>query len=100
MKTLLALILATLAAAPAALADGVPQYAAQGGSGITGPNGLRYVALGASDQTLLTYSTPDGALWSGPAVPGSYGIPMVTYRDAAGLSRDGRTLFLQNTDYG
>ena len=100
MKTLLALILATLAAAPAALADGVPQYAAQGGSGITGPNGLRYVALGASDQTLLTYSTPDGALWSGPAVPGSYGIPMVTYRDAAGLSRDGRTLFLQSTAYG
>ena len=49
MKTLLALTFAVLAAAPAAIAGGGPQYAAVGGPGVASPNGkLHYVAIAAA----------------------------------------------------
>ena len=44
MKTLLAVLVAALAAAPAALADGPPQYAQQFGTGVAA-HGIHYVTL-------------------------------------------------------
>jgi hypothetical protein len=100
MKTLVPLLIA-LAAAPAAWADGPPQYAAQGGMGITTPRGDRYVALSVpGGKTMLAFVNTDGSLWNGPILRGSWGIPMVTYRDAGGISRDGRLLVLQSTAVG
>lgn len=97
----LLLALAALGAAPAALGDGGPMYSMQGGAGIVGAHGLRFVAVptASGDTTLLEIAT-DRSVWSWSALTGSFGIPMVTYRDAGGLSRDGRTLFLQSTTYG
>src|SRR5215467_4424688 len=98
MKTLAALILLALAAAPAAWADGPPQYAAQGGTGILLRNGTRYIAMpAAGHRTTLTMELRDGSLWPGPTYPGSWGIPTVTMHDSGGLSHDGRTMFLQGT---
>ena len=100
MKTLLVFLI-VLAAAPAALADGGPQYAVQGGMGITTPNGDRYVALAIpGGKTMLAFVNTDGSVWNGPIFRGSWGIPMVTYRDAGGLSLDGRLLVLQSTTVG
>jgi hypothetical protein len=100
MKTFLALLIA-LAAAPAALAAGPPQYAAQGGMGITTPRGDRYVPLSVpGGKTMLAFVNTDGSVWNGPIFRGRLGIPMITYRDAGGLSLDGRLLVLQSTPVG
>ena len=100
MKTFLVLLIA-LAAAPAALADGGPQYAVQGGMGVTTPNGDRYVALGIpGGKTMLAFVNTDGSVWNGPIFRGRWGVPMVTYRDPGGLSLDGRLLVLQSTTIG
>jgi len=100
MKTFLALLI-VLAAAPAAWGAGGPQYSAQGGLGITTPRGDRYVALGIpGGKTMLAFVTSDGSVWNGPIFRGSWGIPMITFRDAGGLSRDGRKLVLQSTQIG
>ena len=102
MKTLLALILAALAAAPAALADGPPQYAALGGSGVASPNGaVHYVAVPAgSNRTMLETVGSDGSIWNWPSFAGSWGVPTINYQKFGGLSRDGRTLFLESTRFG
>ncbi len=100
MKTLL-IVLIALAAVPAAWAAGPPQYAAQGGMGITTPRGDRYVALSVpGGKTMLAFVNTDGSVWNGPIFRGSWGIPMVTYRDAGGLSLDGRMLVLQSAQTG
>jgi hypothetical protein len=100
MKTFLVVLIA-LAAAPAALADGGPQYAVQGGMGVTTPNGDRYVALGIpGSKTMVAFVNTDGSVWNGPIFRGRWGIPMVTYRDPGGLSLDGRMLVLQSTTIG
>ena len=100
MKTLLALLI-VLVAAPAASASGGPQYSAQGGLGVASPNGTRYVALSAPGaHTILALAGTDGSVWNGPSFRGMWGIPMITYRDAGGLSRDGRTLVLQSVVVG
>jgi hypothetical protein len=102
IRTLLLLALAALVAAPAALADGGPMYTMQGGQGIAAPSGgLHYVAVPTStgDTTLLTIAQ-DGSVWGWAPVAGAYGIPMVTYRDPGGLSRDGKKLVLQSPTYG
>jgi hypothetical protein len=101
MKTLAALLVC-LVAAPAALADGPPQYAAQGGSGVSTPSGaVHYVAIpGYGATTMVEAIGRDGSVWNWPSFVGSWGIPMISYRDAAGLSRDGRSLFLQSTAFG
>src|SRR5207248_10233145 len=57
-----------------------------------------YVALGAGRSTALETITADG-LVNSTSLKGSWGIPMVTYSHAAGLSRDGRTLILQSTGF-
>ena len=100
MKTFL-VVLVALVAAPAALADGGPQYAVQGGMGVTTPNGDRYVALGIpGGKTMVAFVNTDGSVWNGPIFRGRWGIPMVTYRDPGGLSLDGRMLVLQSTTIG
>ena len=92
-------VLGVLGLAPVARADGPPQYAAQGGFGVASPDGgLHYVALGAGRSTALETITADG-LVNSTSLKGSWGIPMVTYSHAAGLSRDGRTLILQSTGF-
>jgi hypothetical protein len=96
----LLLVVAALIAAPAALADGGPIYTLQGGAGIAGPDGMHYVAVPTNaNDTILVTIRKDGSVWNWPSFVGSYGIPMVTTRDVGGLSRDGRTLFLQSTTY-
>jgi hypothetical protein len=100
MKTLL-VVLIVLAAAPAAWAGGPPEYASQGGMGVTTPRGDRYVALSVpGGKTMLAFVNTDGSVWNGPIFRGSWGIPMITYRDAGGLSLDGRMLVLQSTAVG
>ena len=49
---------------------------------------------------MLAFVNTDGSVWNGPIFRGSWGIPMITYRDAGGLSLDGRTLVLQSTPIG
>jgi hypothetical protein len=102
MKTFAFLILlAALAAAPASSAGGPPQYAAQGGSGVTAPNGsVHYVAVPGVLSTTIESIGRDGSVLSWPSFDGSWGIPMITYQEPAGLSRDGRSLVLQSTAYG
>ena len=94
--------LAVFAAAPAAAAaGGPPQYASQGGPGVTAPNGsVHYVAVPGGGATMIESIARDGSVWNWPAFEGSWGIPMITYRDAGGLSRDGRTLVLQSLASG
>ncbi|MEP6812945.1 MAG: hypothetical protein ABI990_08150 [Actinomycetota bacterium] len=103
MKTFIALLalLILFAAAPAAGAGGPPQYAAQGGMGITTSKGDRYVALRLpGGTTMLAFVSSDGSVWNGPIFRGDWGIPMITYRDAGGLSLDGHTLVLQSAVTG
>jgi hypothetical protein len=103
MKTFALLIcLAACAAAPAAAdGGGPPQYASQGGLGIASPSGgVHYVAVPGTATTMVETIGRDGAVWNWPTFAGSWGIPMITYRDAGGLSRDGRTLVLQSLAVG
>jgi hypothetical protein len=103
MKTFAFLIvLAAFAAAPAAsAAGGPPQYAQQGGAGVSTPDGkMHFVAVPAGDTTLIESIQSDGSVWNFPSFKGSWGIPMITYRDPAGLSRDGRTLVVQTLASG
>jgi hypothetical protein len=95
----LLLVVAALIAAPAALADGGPMYSLQGGAGIAGPYGNHFVAIptNSGDTTLVVLK--HGSVWSWQSIVGSYGIPMVTYRDPGGLSRDGKSLVLESTAY-
>jgi hypothetical protein len=98
MKTFALLIaLTAFAAAPAAsAARGPPQYAQQGGAGVSTPDGkTHFVAVPAGDATLIESIGSDGSVWNFPSFKGSWGIPMITYRDPAGLSRDGHTLVVQ-----
>jgi hypothetical protein len=99
MKTFALLIsLAAFAAAPAAsAAGGPPQYAMQGGTGVSTLDGkTHFVAVPAGGSTLIETIDADGSVWNFPSFKGSWGIPMITYRDPAGLSQDGRTLVVQS----
>jgi hypothetical protein len=99
--TFLLVCFAALTVAPAGFADGPPQYAAQGGLGVSAPNGsVHYVAIPGQGVTTLETIGRDGSVWNWPTFVGSWGIPMISYRDAGGLSRDGRTLVLQSTAFG
>jgi hypothetical protein len=101
MKTFAFILVLAAVAVPAASAGGGPQYTAQGGMGITTPRGDRYVALRIpGGKTMLAFVNTDGSVWNGPIFRGSWGIPMITYRDAGGLSLDGRMLVLQSTAIG
>jgi hypothetical protein len=105
MKTFaLLLCLAAFAAAPAAsAAGGPPQYASQGGLGVSTPNGnVHYVAVpGLGGPTTLIESIgSDGSVRNWPSFKGSWGIPMITYSNPTGLSHDGRTLVVQSLASG
>jgi hypothetical protein len=101
MKTFAFILVLAAVAVPAASAGGGPQYTAQGGMGITTPRGDRYVALRIpGGKTMLAFVNTDGSVWNGPIFRGSWGIPMITYRDAGGISLDGRMLVLQSTAIG
>ena len=98
MKTFALLIcLAAFAVAPgASAAGGPPQYALQGGTGVSTLDGkTHFVAVPAGATTLIESIGSDNSIWNWPSFKGSWGIPMITYRDPAGLSRDGRTLVVQ-----
>ena len=97
-------LLAALAAAPAAHADGLVPSATQLGPGVVRPDGsIRYVALPAGeDTTLAAIGTVDGTVRRTLLQAGQWGIPQVTYGGAGGggLSRDGRTLVLESMARG
>ena len=91
-------LLAALVLAPAALADGGPAPGVdQGGDGVVSSSGLvRYVTLTGTDSTFLeAIRRSDGHVLRWRAIPGAFGIPLVTYNGTtAGISRNGRTLVL------
>jgi hypothetical protein len=99
-----ALVVAALVAAPIAAADGPMPFASQGGLGVAMPDGLtRLVAVGAgaagapqSRTELEVIQTKDGSVLNWVELPGSWGVPVVTYSQsgAEGLSADGKTLVL------
>jgi hypothetical protein len=93
------LVVAAFVAAPAALADGGPMYTMQGGAGIAGPSGNQFVPISTNSGDTMLLVLKRGSVWSWQNIIGSYGIPMVTYRDTGGLSRDGKLLYLQSTSY-
>jgi hypothetical protein len=98
------LFVAALVAAPVAAADGPMPFASQGGLGVAMPDGLtRIVAVGAgaarapqSRTELEVIQTKDGSVLNWVELPGSWGVPVVTYSQsgAEGLSADGKTLVL------
>jgi hypothetical protein len=98
----LAAVLAALGAASAAAADGNPLGAVQGGSGLVGPNGVRYTAIWDGLSTvLLATSTDDGTAYNSVTLGGSWGVPMIGLNGlAGGLGHDSRTLVLADTDVG
>jgi hypothetical protein len=105
MKTFAFLIsLAAFAAAPAAsAAGGPPQYAMQGGTGVSTPNGnVHFVAVPGFNGTTTAIESigRDGSVQNWPSFKGSWGIPMITYNNPAGLSQDGRTLVVQSMASG
>jgi hypothetical protein len=63
---------------------------------------MHFVAIPgfAGETTLIESIGSDGSVWNWPSFKGSWGIPMITYRDPAGLSRDGRTLVVQTLTSG
>ena len=100
-RVLVLCVLASLVAAPAAFADGPMPFAVQDASGVLSPDGsLRYLALNAGANTILAeMNTKDGTLHNETNLLGSYGIPtIVAGGPGAGLSPDGRTLVVGNTD--
>ena len=95
----LLLVVAALVAAPAALADGGPMYSLQGGAGIAAPNGSRFIPISTNSGNTMLLVLKHGTVWSWQSIVGAYGIPITTYRDTGGLSRDGKLLYLQSSAY-
>jgi len=100
MKTLLALLVAALTAAPVALADGPPQYAQQFGTGVAA-HGIRYVTFPVGNARTMVITKGFGN-WYGGGITyrGSWGIPQIAYGRPAGISHHGDLLFLQSTGIG
>jgi len=101
----IAIAVAALVVTPAALADGGPLFASQGGAGVathTHHPAFHFVAL--SDETggtLLVTVSRSGEVWPWRRFAGSWGIPTIGYGAAsgAGLSQDDRTLVLASNDF-
>jgi hypothetical protein len=95
---LLLFALVAIAAAPAAAADG-PMFATQGGAGASAGD-YRYVAVAVSGSTALeVIRRSDGVVsyWTG--LKGYWGLPTVGSLSNAGLSRDGRTLVVEQIGF-
>jgi len=90
-----------LALVPAASGAYPMPFAQQGGQGLATADGaLRYVAQKAGDDTLVQALRQDGTVAMAQPVPGSFGIPQLTWRGpGGGLFRDGATFVLQSTGY-
>jgi hypothetical protein len=90
--------LASLVAAGAARADGLPVLGVDvGGTGVVAPSGEeRFVTVPAGADTVVArVGTGDGRIEGSALLPGTLTIPAVAYdRSAGGLSGDGRTLVL------
>jgi hypothetical protein len=96
----LAVAAATLAAAPAALADG-PMFVTQDGSGVA-HGSLRYVAVNTTSgrgTDLVEVSTRDHSVGPALRIPGAWGLPY-TAAGAEGLSHAGGTLVLASAAVG
>jgi hypothetical protein len=96
----LATAVIALATASPAFADGGPVFVAQGGTGVATHlrPWIHYVTVsdGRGGTLLETIDVAQGAVWEGPAIRGSWGIPMLGngYSAGQGLSHDDRTLVL------
>jgi hypothetical protein len=92
------IVLASLVAAGAARADGLPVLGIDvGSSGVVAPSGEeRYVTLPAGNGTVVArVDTGDGLVTASRLLPGKLTIPAVAYDgSASGLSGNGRTLVL------
>ena len=92
------LALASLVAAGAARADGLPVLGIDvGSSGVVAPSGEeRYVTLPAGDATVVArIGTADGQVAASRLLPKTLTVPAVAYDgSASGLSGDGSTLVL------
>ncbi|HEY2542471.1 MAG TPA: hypothetical protein VGH92_05410, partial [Gaiellaceae bacterium] len=96
----LGLVAAALAAAPAAAGDG-PLFVSQDGMGVS-QGSMRYVpvANGIADDTVLeAISTTDGSVRDTYQLVGNWGLPY-TPAGTEGISRDGTTLVLADTQSG
>jgi hypothetical protein len=97
MRRLVLLCALAAAAAPAAAASGPTPGVLQGGDGV-GVGAVSYNTVSGGGRTSL-------AAWRGSEVVrslklrGNWGIPLVTYQQAGGLSHDGRTLVLAQGDF-
>src|SRR5215212_3489346 len=99
MKRWLLIGIAALAVGvPAALAAYPAPYAAQGGEGVTSPEGaLHYVAYGVGKDTQLsTIRWGDLVTLKSKMLEGAFGVPMVTMKQPGGVFRDGSKLVLQS----
>jgi hypothetical protein len=98
LRLLLIGVAALAVAVPAALAAYPAPYAAQGGDGVTSPNGvLHYVAYDAGKETQLSaIRWSDLVTLKSKKLDGAFGVPMVTSRQQGGMFRDGTKLVLQS----
>ena len=104
MRRLLLCLVAALVAiisVPSALADGGPLTVVSGGSGVVGGT-TRYVPVDdpvSGDTELLAISTRDGTELNQLGLVGEWGFPY-TPAGAEGLSHDGKTLVLADSQSG
>ena len=102
-RRLLACLVASLFAAPAAFAAGPDPGVTLGGLGTAAPGGkIRYVAIGGKLRTTVTaMRRSDGRVLRWRTYRGSFGIPAVTFNGTTGgVSADGSTLVLSDTRTG
>jgi hypothetical protein len=97
--------LGALAIVPLASAAYPVPFAAQGGEGLLSKDGqIRFVAVGTDgghSTTINAIERGEGSTLKTLTVPGSFGVPQLTYRGpAGGLFRDGSAFVLQTTGYG
>jgi hypothetical protein len=93
--------LVAMIAVPSALADGGPLTVVSGGSGVVGGT-TRYVPVDdpvSGDTELLAISTRDGTELNQLGLVGEWGFPY-TPAGAEGLSHDGKTLVLADSQSG
>ena len=90
-------VLAALTLVPTASAAFPAPFAVQGGDGLAGLHGIRFVALDAGTATRLTARKADGSLVRARTIAGAFGIPALTQNGlTGGLFRGGAKLVLQN----
>lgn len=89
-------VIALLASASVALADGQTQSVTQGGLGATAADGkTRYVAVVANDRTVIErIRVASGAVLNWTSLAGYWGIPAPTPAGGEGITRDGKRLII------